>query len=100
MAEIFRALASEKRLRILACLLEGDRCVCEAANCCNLDQPTVSKNLALLKRAGLLESIREGNLVRYRVKDKELIEKILELLRNHILREMEERLLQMREEAS
>ncbi|RYG42564.1 ArsR family transcriptional regulator, partial [bacterium] len=54
--EMFRALASEPRLAILRFLAEGPRNVAEIGQSVGLAQPTVTKHVQILERAGLLTS--------------------------------------------
>ena len=54
--ETFRALASEPRLAILALLAESPRNVAEIGASIGLAQPTVTKHVQILERAGLLTS--------------------------------------------
>lgn len=54
--EVFRALASEPRLAILAALAETPRNVAEIGGIIGLAQPTVTKHVQILERAGLLTS--------------------------------------------
>ncbi len=49
---IFKALADETRLRILALLLEGELCVCELIAALELPQSTTSRHLAYLRNSG------------------------------------------------
>lgn len=67
-AEVIKALAHPTRLRIVDHLLsEGEKCVCEIAAHVQASQPMVSKHVAQMREAGLLESRKEGSLVFYRV---------------------------------
>jgi len=52
--DIFKALASEARLRILRLLTEHDLNVNEIARALNLNYPTVSKHIQVLEQAGLI----------------------------------------------
>jgi predicted transcriptional regulator len=45
-AIIFKALAEETRLRVLALLLEGELCVCEIIAALRLPQSTISRHLS------------------------------------------------------
>ncbi|MGQ9541563.1 MAG: ArsR/SmtB family transcription factor [Armatimonadota bacterium] len=54
--EIFKALASDTRLRILRLLAEGDLNVNEIARALGLNYPTVSKHVQALEQAGLVDS--------------------------------------------
>lgn len=69
LANIFRALADETRLRILALLRDGEVCVCHIHGGLQLPQPTVSRHLAYLRKAGLVEARREGIWIHYRLAD-------------------------------
>jgi ArsR family transcriptional regulator len=64
---LFKALADATRLRILALLVGGEICVCEIHEALKLPQPTVSRHLAYLRRAGLVETRREGLWIHYRL---------------------------------
>lgn len=64
----FSALADENRLRLLHLIRGGDVCVCELQAVFRTNQPKISRHLAYLKRAGLVEARREGKWVYYRLK--------------------------------
>ncbi|HEY6871655.1 MAG TPA: metalloregulator ArsR/SmtB family transcription factor [Geobacteraceae bacterium] len=67
-ARIFKALADETRLRILALLIaEGELCVCKIMAALQLPQSTVSRHLAYLKNTGWLHDRREGVWMHYSV---------------------------------
>jgi len=59
-AKIFKALADETRLRILALLLEGELCVCELIAALELPQSTTSRHLAYLRNSGWVKDRRQG----------------------------------------
>lgn len=63
----FQALGDQTRLRILALLSAGDVCVCHIHESLNLPQPKVSRHLAYLRRAGLVEGRKQGLWVHYRL---------------------------------
>jgi len=67
-ANIAKALAHPTRLLMLDVLMREGACVCELTELIGADQSTVSKHLAILKNAGLVECRREGTLARYRVR--------------------------------
>jgi ArsR family transcriptional regulator len=73
-ASLFKALADPTRLRLLACLIKCDRAcsVTEVAECCDVDYSVVARHLANLARAGVLESERDGRVVRYAARSGEL----------------------------
>ena len=55
-----KALADDKRLRILKMLEKQKMCVCELASVLGITQPSVSRHLRKLKKAGLIESEHNG----------------------------------------
>jgi ArsR family transcriptional regulator, arsenate/arsenite/antimonite-responsive transcriptional repressor len=65
--ETYKALADRTRLRILALLVDGEVCVCDIHDTLRLPQPTASRHLAYLRRAGLVEARREGTWMHYRL---------------------------------
>jgi len=65
-AKIFKALADETRLRILALLLEGELCVCELIAALELPQSTTSRHLAYLRNSGWVKDRRQGVWMYYR----------------------------------
>ena len=60
-----RALADPTRLRILALLTGGEVCVCHIHEALGIPQPTASRHLAYLRKAGLVEARREGLWMHY-----------------------------------
>ena len=66
-AALFQALSDEKRLRILALLAGGERCVCELVEDLGVGQSLLSFHLKTLKDAGLVTDRREGRWVHYSV---------------------------------
>ena len=64
---LFKALADKTRLRILALLGKNEVCVCHIHDSLGVPQPTVSRHLAYLRRAGLVDARRDGVWMHYRV---------------------------------
>jgi len=64
---MFRAFADPTRLRILHLLTRGELCVCEIVGTLDIPQPTASRHLAYLRRAGLVASRQEGHWQHYRL---------------------------------
>jgi len=71
-AEVAKALSSPVRVRILKILQEGERCGCELVPLLSLDPSVVSRHLAVLSRAGLVESRRDGVRVLWRLASPEI----------------------------
>src|ERR1700730_2054996 len=67
MERLFRALADSTRLRILGLLLTGEVCVCHIHESLRIPQSKASRHLAYLRRAGLVETRRDGLWVHYRM---------------------------------
>lgn len=67
--DVFKALADKTRLRILALLGAGEVCVCNIHDTLGLPQPTVSRHLAYLRRAGLVDVRRDGVWMHYKVSE-------------------------------
>lgn len=65
---ILKAMAHPSRLLVLEALADRERCVCELQSLVGADMSTVSKHLALMRGAGLLEHRREGLKVFYRLR--------------------------------
>ena len=66
-AEGFKGLADQTRLRILNLLFRGELCGCDIQHVLDLSQSNVSRHLNYLKRAGLVLDRREGYRVFYRL---------------------------------
>jgi DNA-binding transcriptional ArsR family regulator len=66
-AQCFKGLADQTRLRMLNLLLQGELCGCDIQHVLGLSQPNVSRHLNYLKRAGLVADRREGYRVFYRL---------------------------------
>ena len=67
-ALFFAALADMNRLRLLNLTREGEVCVCFLRGALNTSQPRVSRHLAYLRRAGLVEARRHGKWKYYQLK--------------------------------
>jgi len=57
---MFRAFSDRTRLRILALLQEGECCVGDLVEVLRVEQPSASRHLAYLRRAGLVVRRRAG----------------------------------------
>jgi ArsR family transcriptional regulator len=63
--ELFKALADETRLRILNLVCRRELCVCQLVEVLGMGQSKVSRHLAHLRRAGLVNDRRDGLWVYY-----------------------------------
>jgi ArsR family transcriptional regulator, arsenate/arsenite/antimonite-responsive transcriptional repressor len=66
-SRLFKALGDETRLRIVALLSHGELCVCHLEEALQLSQPKVSRHLATLRSAGVVDHRRDGTWVHYRL---------------------------------
>lgn len=66
-AAVLKAIGDETRLRILECLLVDEHCVTELTLKLRCAQPHVSHHLRILRDAGLVEGLRDGKRVCYRI---------------------------------
>ncbi len=64
---LFKGFADPTRLRVLNLLVAGELCVCDIVDILVLPQPAVSRHLAYLRRAGLVEATREWKFAHYRL---------------------------------
>jgi ArsR family transcriptional regulator len=65
--EVFTALSDRTRLRLLNLLREGEVCVCDLVEGVGAPQPTISRHLAVLRRAELVSARKEGLWMHYRL---------------------------------
>lgn len=65
LANQFRALSDPNRLRILNILSHQCMCVCDLQTVLGLSQALVSRHLAYLRHAGLVQDRRGGNWICY-----------------------------------
>jgi DNA-binding transcriptional ArsR family regulator len=72
-ATLLRTLASPNRLRILHLLGIGPCEVNEVARALGLSQAAASQHLGAMRSAGLVEPVRDGRVVRYRIVDPEIL---------------------------
>ena len=80
----FKALGDETRIRLLKMLQQRELCVCELTQSLNMTQSRVSRNLGILKNAGLVKDRRDGLWIHYSLNDEAdpSIKAILEMLKD------------------
>lgn len=66
-AAVLKALGHPTRLWMAEQLGDGEKCVCELAEHIDADFSTISKHLAVLKQAGVVDDRKEGKQVYYRL---------------------------------
>lgn len=67
--KVFKALSDPTRLRILLLLLQRELCVCEITFILEMEQSRISHQLRVLRNADIVEDIRDGKWIIYRVSE-------------------------------
>lgn len=65
--KFFVALSDHTRLRLLNLMRDDEVCVCFLVEVLRYPQPTISRHLAYLRRAGLVRSRKEGRWMHYQI---------------------------------
>jgi ArsR family transcriptional regulator len=65
----FSALADRTRLRLLNLMRNDEVCVCFFVEILRTNQPKISRHLAYMRRAGIVDARREGSWMHYRIVD-------------------------------
>jgi len=73
-AELFRALAHPARIRVLEVLSDGEHSVGEMQPLIGIESSHLSQQLAVLRRAGLVTTRKEGSTVFYSLRAPDLAE--------------------------
>jgi ArsR family transcriptional regulator len=68
LALFYTALSDPTRLRLLSLMRGGEVCVCHLQAVLKTNQPKISRHLAYLKKAGLVEARRDGKWMHYRLR--------------------------------
>lgn len=66
---LFKGFADPVRIRVLNLLAAGELCVCDVTDILRMPQSTVSRHLAYLRRARLVEMTRAGKFAHYRLSE-------------------------------
>jgi ArsR family transcriptional regulator len=73
-AEFFKALGHPLRIRVLELLSDGEQSVSALLEQVGAEQPHLSQQLAVLRRAGFVTTRREGATVMYALADARIVE--------------------------
>jgi ArsR family transcriptional regulator, arsenate/arsenite/antimonite-responsive transcriptional repressor len=73
-AFIMQALSQPARIKILEMLRNSEECVCNIWPTLNESQSNISRHLAILRSAGLVEGRHKGINVYYKVSDKRIFD--------------------------
>jgi ArsR family transcriptional regulator len=72
-AALLRSLGNEDRLLLLCQMAEGELSVGELEARLDIRQPTLSQQLAVLRKEGLVTTRRDGKRIFYRIADANLL---------------------------
>ncbi len=72
-SQLLKALANPDRLLLLCQLTQGERNVSELETLLGIQQPTLSQQLSVLRREGLVSTRREGKQIYYRISSSEAL---------------------------
>ena len=72
-AAFLKAIANKERLELLWYLARGEASVGELEKAFNTRQPTMSQRLAVLRKAGMVKTRRDGKTIYYRVTSEEAL---------------------------
>lgn len=86
---LLKALSNRDRLMLLCQLVDGERNVGELEASLGIVQPTLSQQLGVLRREGLVATRRDGKLVYYRIASNEALAVITTLYRLYCNEEAE-----------
>ena len=73
-ARLISVLANPRRLHILDLLAERERTVTELGEELDMAQATTSQHLAVMRKAGVVETRKDGNFVYYHLADPRVAE--------------------------
>jgi DNA-binding transcriptional ArsR family regulator len=68
MASLYMALADQTRLRLLMKMCAGEVCVGDFTDALGDSQPKVSRHLAYLRNAGIVNTRRDGKWIHYSIR--------------------------------
>jgi ArsR family transcriptional regulator len=69
LAELFKALADQTRLRIIHSLLNRELCVCDMCDVLGMQQSAVSHQLRVLRNLRIVKRRKEGKMMYYSIDD-------------------------------
>lgn len=88
-AELFRTLGHPVRIRALELLQDGPKPVRDLLAAIDVEASNLSQQLAVLRRAGLVTTRKDGTTVYYAIKDPTLVE-LLAVARQLLIASLEE----------
>lgn len=86
MGNVFQALQSETRLKILFLLTNKDMCVCELNYALDVTQSAISHSLRTLRQLDLVRVKKEGRYAVYHIAD-DHVRLLIEMCKQHVIEE-------------
>ncbi|HHY20086.1 MAG TPA: winged helix-turn-helix transcriptional regulator [Firmicutes bacterium] len=86
LAEVFKVLGDETRVKILYILSQHELCVCDIANILDMSMPAISNHLRILRALRLVNYRKEGRSVYYSLDDDHIVD-LINIAREHFLEE-------------
>jgi ArsR family transcriptional regulator len=68
-----KLLANEDRLLLLCQLTQGEQCVTDLAMSLDIQQPTLSQQLGVLRQDGLVNTRRQGKRIYYQIANTDVL---------------------------
>src|SRR4030042_584013 len=90
-AEVLKALAQPTRLKILECLRNGEKCICEIVPALSGEKSNIPRHISLMQKSHLVTTRKDGVKVMVNVRDPkvfEILDKVSAILKNQ-MREQE-----------
>jgi len=79
--DVFKSLADPTRLKILECIKNGEKCICEIIPYTGKSQPNVSQHLKVMKHAGIIDERKDGTKIMIKASNDEIF-KIVDWVKN------------------
>ena len=88
-AELFKSLGHPLRVQVLEQLVDGERSVGSLADALGSELSSLSQQLGVLRRAGVVATRREGNTIFYALRDRGMAD-LLELAKRMIVANLQD----------
>lgn len=83
LADLFKLIGDTTRCRILFALDQKEMCVCDLANVLNMTKSSISHQLAVLRKSGVVRCRKSGKEVYYTLDDEHIVQ-LFEIGLEHI----------------
>lgn len=83
LAQLYKALGDQTRMKIVLALEKGEMCVCDLAAFLGISESAVSHQLRMLRQLHLVTNRRSGSVLYYRLDD-EHVSQLVQVAIEHI----------------